>query len=282
MEIGSKIVLDGTEYSTLKKGEVLTVTHDYGYGNLRAVREDGGYDWFISTGTYTSLEERTNKMIIETGKYYKASDGSKVGPMTGYNFKWVEGCSSGGDPGWSNGGTPLDNTALHLIAEWTDEETGTLEELGVKEGDVVELTEGIFEGEKYYIGFDGRINSITREGDYYGYVIDDIRTPLTWKLISRANTAPKLWRDMTPEEKGALLLAAHGGEVIENSRDGFKTVYTERPFWSSDYAYRIKPKLITTQGTVSIKNEYGVVTHTSPIDITDGVPDTTTIKLEDV
>lgn len=222
-------------------------------------------------------------MIIETGKYYKASDGSKVGPMTGYNFKWVEGCSSGGDPGWSNGGTPLDNTALHLIAEWTDGETGTLEELGVKEGDVVELTEGIFEGEKYYIGFDGRINSITREGDYYGYVIDDIRTPLTWKLISRANTAPKLWRDMTPEEKGALLLAAHGGEVIElwmGSVERWRAICD--PNFNEGCAYRIKPKLITTQGTVSIKNEYGVVTHTSPIDITDGVPDTTTIKLEDV
>jgi hypothetical protein len=36
-----------------------------------------------------------------------------------------------------------------------------------------------------------------------------------WRIVSRAPAAPKLWRDMTPEEKGALLLAAHEGKVIE-------------------------------------------------------------------
>lgn len=220
-------------------------------------------------------------MIIEKGKYYKASDGSKVGPMTGDVFKWDDGYCNYGDPEWENDGTPRNNTTLHLIAEWTYEETGTLEELGVKEGDVVECVfyDGSYWtiGNHYTITPDNKIpnnnGSLFSLGDPCGAV---------FKLISRADTAPKLWRDMTPEEKGALLLAHHEGEEIENSGDGFKTVYSERPFWGDDCAYRVKPKPVTTQGTISVKNEYGVVTHTSPIDITDGVPDTTTIKLEDV
>ena len=54
---------------------------------------------------------------------------------------------------------------------------------------------------------------------------------------------PKLWRDMAPEEKGALLLAEHEGEFIEAfgvempdewRRDGY-------PSWADDVAYRVKP-----------------------------------------
>jgi hypothetical protein len=53
-------------------------------------------------------------------------------------------------------------------------------------------------------------------------------------------TDPKKWRDMTPEEKGSLLLAHHEGKEIQiwcvdewaTSRD---------PSWAGHCAYRVKP-----------------------------------------
>jgi len=50
---------------------------------------------------------------------------------------------------------------------------------------------------------------------------------------------PTLWRDMTDEEKSALLLAHHEGKVIENNADG--TFFAAPPVWDDDVAYRIKP-----------------------------------------
>jgi len=50
---------------------------------------------------------------------------------------------------------------------------------------------------------------------------------------------PKLWRDMTDSEKGALLLAHHEGKVIErHCRDGWRAVL--HTFWHDDVAYRVK------------------------------------------
>ena len=51
-----------------------------------------------------------------------------------------------------------------------------------------------------------------------------------------------IWCDMTPEEKGSLLLAKHEGKEIEfwaNSFDGWVNHY---PTWSDHKAYRIKPE----------------------------------------
>jgi hypothetical protein len=55
---------------------------------------------------------------------------------------------------------------------------------------------------------------------------------------------PKLWRDMTPEEKGALLLAQHEGKAIEcldpsNESDVWDAL---EPSWFEDLAYRVKPE----------------------------------------
>lgn len=58
----------------------------------------------------------------------------------------------------------------------------------------------------------------------------------------------KLWKDMTPEEKGALLLAYHEGKVIEHtiwsSKEWFeakKGVHSPLS-WHDDLAYRVKPE----------------------------------------
>jgi hypothetical protein len=55
---------------------------------------------------------------------------------------------------------------------------------------------------------------------------------------------PKLWRHMTDEEKGALLLAYVNGKTIESYEEGvacgwYSVTY---PSWSAGAAYRVKPE----------------------------------------
>ena len=53
---------------------------------------------------------------------------------------------------------------------------------------------------------------------------------------------PKLWRDMTPEEKGALLLAHHEGKAIEWWTGGTNWRHCHDPEWQPDCAYRVRPE----------------------------------------
>jgi len=50
---------------------------------------------------------------------------------------------------------------------------------------------------------------------------------------------PILWRDMTPEEKGALLLAQHEGSGVE-CHDGYEWFFADTPRWDGDTAYRVR------------------------------------------
>ena len=60
----------------------------------------------------------------------------------------------------------------------------------------------------------------------------------------------KLWKDMTPEEKGALLLAYHEGKVIEWCYGYGKEFYVNgssaeeglHPVWADCCSYRVKPE----------------------------------------
>ncbi len=117
-------------------------------------------------------------------------------------------------------------------------DVGTLQELGLKVGDVVECVNGPIFGSEWTAG---RIYKMTDKGlpcDRNGPQLSSVST---FRLVSRANT-PKLWRDMTPEEKGALLLAAHEGKVIEVDH-GTGWVLSGVTAWYGDSAYRIKQKL---------------------------------------
>lgn len=114
---------------------------------------------------------------------------------------------------------------------------GTLKELGVKPGDVVECVRGAYHaksGVKYTVNQYGGVRSCEQSS------ID----VSTFRIISRAEETPKLWRDMTPEEKGALLLAYHEGKVIEGRNEDWKVgVWTiAKPNWNNHSAYRIKPE----------------------------------------
>ena len=129
----------------------------------------------------------------------------------------------------------------------------TLRELDVKPGDVVEYGPG------------GGVTTVTHiaDGLYYGdgnradcpYCEDaafrivsraprdnsDLPSGMAWTPL-RDNDTPKMWRDMTPEEKGALLLAHHEGKAIEvyNANTGeWREVRAE---WIYYKAYRIRPE----------------------------------------
>ena len=135
-------------------------------------------------------------------------------------------------------------------------ETGTLAELNVKPGDVVRphrdaagrLIKGggewvikRVEGSRYF-----GVRAVWR-GDHKGISLAGFPS---WRIVSRASQSdtPKLWRDMTDAEKGALLLAHHEGKVIEWTRSPGDTEFRQdsarggRPVWAARHAYRVKPE----------------------------------------
>jgi hypothetical protein len=115
----------------------------------------------------------------------------------------------------------------------------------------------------------------------------------------RNEDKPKIWRDMTPEEKGALLLAEHEGKAIEEFGTAYPDAWYETdPYWDNGCAYRIKPepkrKTVTAKlcidayGTsLNMRPDYGdnygdhAFYFTLTFDTIDGKPDPSSIKIED-
>ena len=148
------------------------------------------------------------------------------------------------------------------------------------------------EAGKYYRTRDGRkVGPMWEyaEGGFYaadGYAVvwserGQSNCPYTPDIIAewtdeRASAPqPKLWRDMTPEEKGALLLAHHGGRTIERWVDeslGWKIV---PPMWMLEHAYRVSPE--PKRETVVL---YAGDTTIGKIDLIDGKPDPDSIRME--
>jgi len=110
---------------------------------------------------------------------------------------------------------------------------------------------------------------------------------------------PKLWGDMTPEEKGALLLAEHEGKVIEVFGGAYPyRWYEDYPVWDDEAAYRTKPEPKTMTAKLCIDahctslhmrpdyrdNYYGDENFhfTLTFDIIDGKPDPASIKIEEM
>lgn len=98
---------------------------------------------------------------------------------------------------------------------------------------------------------------------------------------------PKIWRDMTPEEKGALLLAHHEGKVIECCAPNEKWFPIEAPSWVSHFAYRVRPE--PKRETIVLYDQCATIwTDHNPcdaeyritFDIVDGEPDCGSIKME--
>jgi len=164
---------------------------------------------------------------------------------------------------------------------------GTLAELNVQPGDVVKHEDGstyeirMKNGKPALWCIKGECKS-----DGYGVYVSESRQQ--YRIISRATQSPKLWRDMTPEEKGSLLLAARDGKVIEGAGPDWRPC--RNPQWVDYGSYRVKPepKVETIEmngymkgdsawfGPMSSKSD----THSITFNLINGKPDCASVKME--
>ena len=102
-----------------------------------------------------------------------------------------------------------------------------------------------------------------------------------------------LWKDMTSEEKGALLLAHHEGKIIQfrySGMEGWTDNAGHPPNWFKDTAYRVKPEpvvvtVVMTGGVLSgfaRWDEEPDDTHRITFDLVDGKPDCNSVKMEEI
>ena len=168
-------------------------------------------------------------------------------------------------------------------------DVGTLKELGVVVGDVVEYVSGSPThdyrlGDRYTCTIkDGEL-IVRYERGWFNSVEED---SWLYRIISRANPKPKLWRDMTPEEKGALLLAAHEGSQLQYIHNRDWTNCNE--VFSEFHAYRIKPhpkiETVTLHGRPDVQwvlERCKYDTHRITFQTIDGKPDCASIKMEEL
>lgn len=135
----------------------------------------------------------------------------------------------------------------------------------------------------------GTSTHIWRDDGTSGY---DGTPQLVGEWIDEPET-PKLWRDMTPEEKGALFLAEFEGRCIEkknpkNSAESWETLGFFDWLGDNMTAYRIRPE--PKRETVTLHGagyEWGQAnepcaddTHSITFDLIDGKPDPASIKME--
>ena len=156
-------------------------------------------------------------------------------------------------------------------------ETGTLKELNVKPGDLVEYT---FGHKTEPVGY-----TVTENWIENAFSWEEAGRPY-WRIISRASDpeTPKLWRYMTPEEKGALLLAHHEGGVIEywNTRENaWQPVASGKPKWFALDAYRVRPE--PKREKVTLWAHYqGRDILIGKMDLIDGKPDPDSIRMKGI
>lgn len=122
---------------------------------------------------------------------------------------------------------------------------------------------------------------------YHGNKPVDVET--LRKMIGDGDT-PKTWGEMPYSEKGALLLAAHEGKVIEYYGPMSKEWHESAQLWLDDIAYRIKPE--PKRETVTLNWDGNVLavtslrldggTHRITFDLIDGEPDLGSIRMERV
>lgn len=107
---------------------------------------------------------------------------------------------------------------------------------------------------------------------------------------------PKLWRDMTPEEKGALLLARYEGKQIEVASPQCYVWFPAKSTWFNELAYRIKPEpkretvTLTSWGTLNQWLRDGDLSkvhkdnrkYKITFDTIDGKPDPSSINIEEL
>lgn len=96
----------------------------------------------------------------------------------------------------------------------------------------------------------------------------------------------KMWKDLSPEEKGALLLAHHEGRTIQYSDYGEPWRQTKSPNWWPTCWYRVKPepkvekKRFPYSQAMDDRCDLYQATHTISFNIVDGEVDCSSVKME--
>ena len=127
-------------------------------------------------------------MKLEIGKFYRTRDGEKKGPAKSHVsdiYPWRIGGNTYTDDGmvYTHAQSPSD-----LVAEWTEDtpaepaEIGTLKELNVQPGDMVEIAGAAPPARRFVIGDDGWGKS--EDGFSVGRL-----SPIKFRIVSRANPA---------------------------------------------------------------------------------------------
>lgn len=167
---------------------------------------------------------------------------------------------------------------------------GTLKEIGARFGDEVEH---VLSGHRYQLRY--RKPDVLALWGPSGWGVDVVNSAQDYRIVSRAAQpdTPTLWRDMTPEEKGALLLAHHEGKAIEAWQKDSKDWYLAEPSWLDWYAYRVKtePKVETVTMYTGVFNsgyeaspvlDHSTDTHRITFSLIDGKPDSSSIRMEEL
>jgi hypothetical protein len=156
----------------------------------------------------------------------------------------------------------------------------TLRELNVQPGDVVENKTGVQE-----IVIDITDGAAYSTGGYPWFLDNPV-----WRIVSRASETTKTWSEMTPEEKGALLLAHHEGKVIEVRAQLADTwSVRENPNWCEGGIFRVRHEPV--HETIVMFGEPGFAfspdmqdgdNHRITFNLIDGKPDCDSIKMEEL
>ena len=176
-----------------------------------------------------------------------------------------------------------------------------LRDLNLKEGDVVRLV-GWTNGDTWNVGRKYVMQNVHRSNRAIGPVVTEIdgRDYLSvreskmslFEVVSRATCEPVLWEDMTREEKGALLLAHHEGEVIQykNPQVSREWRTSAHPLWTNSRAYRVKPRPVVEEvvlqgnckSSFAGNSYHSNDTHRITFNTIDGEPDCASVKMEKI
>jgi hypothetical protein len=165
----------------------------------------------------------------------------------------------------------------------------TFKELGYKAGDTVRCVNSNKEYPSHDIGDTFELTpdiwgQLESPKNYYGTLGD-------WELV--CDPSDLTWGDMTPEQQGALLLAHHQGKTVElkcHLAGGFWRTLIDRPMWSGEKTYRIKPEPVVVhqhryaglyEGDLGVlsKGQYTDSAYVFTYDTEDGVPVCSSVKL---
>ena len=131
--------------------------------------------------------------------------------------------------------------------------------------------------------FKGKVGEVIKVGqDYVDVAIDRYDLSLPWYVDTSeeweweiVESRPKKWGEMTPEEKGVLLLAHHECKPIQVSSCGAK-YFTLKPSWHDDQYYRVKPEPdVMEESVYDLSGDYKIT-----YNVVDGEVDCDSVKME--